>query len=136
MCYILVISNVNYQYIMENTIAKLDLVSKIYNILEDSEQQKIKIEMEEKMSEIDILVGEIGEKIKELKVSKQKFETEQFYDLKHKNISKILFPQYSYLDSMFDNYNWFEEFEEFEETDKSDKSNKLNQVAKVSNDLE
>ncbi len=94
---------------MEDIIIKLDSVSKIYNILEDSEQQKIKIEIGEKMSKIDILVDEIGEKIKELKISKQKFEAEQFCDLKHKNISKILFPQYNFLDNMFDNYNWLDE---------------------------
>lgn len=105
MGYILVIKNINYQYIMEELIDKLEDINILLEALDDDENNKYEQELLEEINKINLIIDGIKNKLLTLKLSEEKCLQIESRNKKEKILSKKLFPYYWMLNEYINNQN-------------------------------
>lgn len=94
MCYILIIQNVNYQYIMEEIINKLIDTKTYIENLEDNEKIKFETEEFDNLNQINTIIDRMQKKLNTFKLSEEKCKKLADENRKEKMIIEKLFPYY------------------------------------------
>lgn len=88
------INNINYQYIMEKIIGRLNDMDTLINTLEIDDKNIFETDMLDQINQINSILDEMENKIATLKMSKNKIQEVMIENYRQKIISKSLFTQY------------------------------------------